>query len=128
VALSWTITPADRLVFAVIDETVTYADIERYLEDVYAKGALSFRKLIDARQGKSHMTDSEFLTYAGRVKAYSQMGRLGPMAVVAGEDKSRDHASLFRALAANGNRPLSIFASVDDAKAWLDHVAPVHSG
>jgi hypothetical protein len=125
VALSWTITPEDRLVFAVIEGTVTFADVEQYLEDVVTKGGLSYRKLIDARQGKSQIAESEFLIYAGRVKAYSQMARLGPMAVVAGEDKSHDHAGLFRALAANGNRPLSIFASIEQARAWLDHVAPV---
>ncbi len=123
--LHWTISPAERLVVAVIGGPVTYADVERYLEDVYAKGALSFRKLIDARQGRSHMTESEFITYAGRIRAYSQMDKLGPLALVAGEDKSLDHASLFRALAVNGNRPLSIFATVAEARSWLDTVAPV---
>jgi hypothetical protein len=125
VTLTWTIDPAEKLVVAVIDGSVTYADIEPYLEDVFAKGALSFRKLIDARRGRSHITDAEFLIYAGRVKAYSQMGKLGPMAVVATEDKSRDHSNLFRALAANGSRPLTIFASVEDARDWLDSVAPI---
>ena len=125
-ALSWTITHEDRLVFAVIEGAVTFADVERYLEDVVAKGGLTYRKLVDARQGTSQITDSEVLIYAGRVKAYSQMGRLGPLAVVAGEDKSRDHAGLLRALAANGNRPLSIFATIEQAISWLDHVAPVN--
>jgi len=127
-ALNWTINPEDRLVVAVIDGAITFAEIERYLEDVAAKGGLSYRKIIDARHGKSQMSESELLLYAGRVKAYSQMAPLGPMAVVAGEDKSRDHAGLFRALAANGNRPLSIFSAVEQARNWLEHVAPLEGG
>ena len=123
--LRWTIIPEEKLVVAELEGTIAFADVEPYLEDVFARGALAFRKLIDARQGRSHLTDGEFLIYAGRVKAYSQMDKLGPMAVVAGEDKSRDHASLFRALAANGNRPISIFAGVAEARAWLDSVAPL---
>jgi hypothetical protein len=125
VALTWTITPAERLVVAVIEDTVTYADVEAYFEDVVAKGGIPFRKLVDARQGRSEITDAELLTYAGRVKAYSQMGKLGPLAVVAGENKSHDHSSLLRALAANGSRPLSIFANIGDAREWLDSVAPL---
>ncbi len=123
--LTWTITPSEKLVFAAIEGTITFVEVERYLEDVFANGALSFRKMIDARLGHSHLTEGELLTYAGRIKAYSQMSKLGPMAVIAGDDKSLDHASLFRALAANGNRPLSIFANMTEARAWLDAVAPV---
>ncbi len=123
--LSWTLLPAEKLVTAVIEDDVDFSDVDRYLEDVYVKGGLAFRKLIDARRGRSHMTESELLTYAGRIKAYSQMSKLGALAVVAGEDKSRDHASMFRALAVNGARPISIFATVEQAMAWLDKMQPV---
>ncbi len=123
--LRWTVIPGEKLVTAVIEGDVDFSHVDAYLQDVQARGGLAFRKLIDARQGRSHMSESELLFYAGRIKAYSQMSALGALAVVAGEDKTLDHASLFRALAVNGARPLSIFATVEQAMAWLDKVQPV---
>lgn len=116
--LEWTISPACRTVEAVASGHVSLQEIERYLDDVMVSDALPYRKLFDASQAVSALVDGEMMLLGARLSAYTSLGPLGPLAIVAPATAIRQQAELFAALAP-ADRPLKIFKAVDAARKWL---------
>ncbi|MSP76041.1 MAG: hypothetical protein EXR12_07890 [Rhodospirillaceae bacterium] len=116
--LKWTISHADRTVEAVASGPVSLQDIERYLDDVMVSDALPYRKLFDASQASSALADEEMMLLGARFSAYTKLGPLGPIAIVAPATAIRQQAQLFATLAP-ADRPLKIFKAVEAARKWL---------
>lgn len=53
---------SQRLIIAHGQGTVTVADIERYLDDIFVANLLSYAKLVDLSEGEIHLTDDEART------------------------------------------------------------------
>ena len=121
--LEWKITHSDRLVVAVGKGVVGLQDVERYLDDVMVAEALPYRKIFDASQATSALTDQDMMMLGARMSAYIGLGPLGPIAIVAPATNVRQQARLFAALAP-ADRPLKIFKTVKAARTWLDATPP----
>jgi hypothetical protein len=116
--LKWTIFHADRTVEAVASGHVSLQEIERYLDDVMVSDALPYRKLFDASLAVSAPVDEEMMLLGARLSAYTGLGSLGPLAIVAPATTIRQQAALFAALAP-ADRPLKIFKAIKAARKWL---------
>src|SRR6185369_11216926 len=81
--LEWKISHPDRMVEAVGKGPVGLQDIERYLDDVMVSEALPYRKIFDASQATSALTDNDMMMLGARMSAYVGLGPLGPLAIVA---------------------------------------------
>ena len=116
--LNWKISHPDRSVEAVATGHLGLQDIERYFDDLMISGAFPYRKLFDATQATSTVTDAEMMQLGARMSAYKGLGPLGPLAIVT-PSSLRTQAMLFSALAP-ADRPLKIFKTVAAARRWLD--------
>jgi len=123
--LEWKISHPDRMVEAVGKGPVGLQDIERYLDDVMVSEALPYRKIFDASQATSALTDNDMMMLGARMSAYVGLGPLGPLAIVAPSTSVRQQARLFAALAP-ADRPLKIFKTVKAARTWLNAAPPTN--
>jgi hypothetical protein len=113
----------DRLVIAVCEDLVNLRDIEAYLDNVVVSGALPYRKIFDARNAISGLTDDDMMALGARIKAYANsaaiIGPMGPLALVAVNREQYGQARMFGVLA-EAPRALKIFRDVMAAREWLD--------
>lgn len=118
-SLEWKIHHPDRMVEAVAEGPVGLQDIERYLDDVMVSEALPYRKLFDTSQAQSALSDGDMMMLGARMSAYTGLGPIGPLAIVAPATALRQQARLFAALAPV-DRPLKIFKTAKAARKWLE--------
>jgi hypothetical protein len=117
--LEWKIHHPDRMVDAFAKGSVDLADIECYLDDVMVSDALPYRKLFDTSQAASAVSDEDMMMLGARMSAYTGLGPIGPLAIVAPTPALRQQARLFAVLAP-ADRPLKIFKTTKAARKWLE--------
>jgi hypothetical protein len=117
--LSWDIIHDEQLVILKTEGALRFSDVTAYLEAVSAGGAIGYRKLCDARDGYSDMTERELTSYLGAVAGYSKISPLGPQALVLTEASARAHEPMLRMLFLNRDRDLRMFTDVETAREWL---------
>jgi len=117
--VQWTISHPTRLVIAVAKDELRLQDIESYLEAIVAAGALSYRKIFDTTGATGSLSEDDLMALGARIRAYTAIGRIGPLAIVASTDKSYGQARMFTALA-EADRPIKIFRELHAARHWLD--------
>lgn len=116
--LEWKIDHTVRMVEAVAKGPVGLQDIERYLDEVMVSEALPYRKLFDTSQATSTLSDDDMMMLGARMSAYTGLGPIGPLAIVAPAIALRQLARLF-AILAPADRPLKIFKTTVAARKWL---------
>jgi hypothetical protein len=117
--ITWTISPADRLVTARAEGLITLQDIEALLDDIVVKNALNYRKMFDGRGSSGKYDDNDVMALGARISAYNSLGLAGAAAIVVDTPEQHDVALRFANIA-KGKRPIRAFYSPDDARAWLD--------
>jgi len=117
--LRWKIDHAERLVTVKTSDELGFHELEAYLRDVANERALSFRKLWDAREGRSQLGGDELDSYVATVSRFVQWQPLGPYAVVVGPDEGLAHDSLLSRLLATRQRPIRLFSDIVEAQDWL---------
>jgi len=117
--VQWTISKPHRLVIAVARDELRLHDIEQYLDGVAIADVLSYRKIFDMTHAKVMLSDADMMTLGARIRAYLQVAKLGPLAIVAVTRSAYEQALLFQALA-EGDRPVKIFRELHLAREWLD--------
>ena len=117
--LQWTISKPHRLVIAVARDELRLEDIENYLDGVAVADALPYRKIFDTTHATMMLSDADMMAIGARIRAYMQVDKLGPIAIVAVTERSYQQARLFEALA-EGDRPVKIFRELHLAREWLD--------
>jgi hypothetical protein len=122
-AIHWTISKPTTLVVAVCKGAVTRKDIENYLDAVVVADSLSYRKIFDLTQAEPALSDDDMMELGARIRAYTTMGTMGPLAIVASTPQSFERAHLFATLA-DAQRPIRIFLELHDARQWLDAQSP----
>ena len=122
--IQWTISHPHRLVVAVCKDTVSRTDIEGYLDNVVVTDTLPYRKIFDMTNAVMDLSDDDMMALGARIRAYSGLANMGPLALVASSPESYERARLFAVLA-DARRPLKIFKEQHDARRWLDAQAPV---
>jgi hypothetical protein len=94
-------------------------DIEEYLDDVLAAGALPYRKIFDTSGATLKLEEDDLMALGARIRAYIPLGPIGPLAIVAATERSHGQARMFTALA-EADRPIRIFRELHMARRWLD--------
>ena len=117
--ITWTISEADRLVSAHAHGPVTLQDIEALLDDVVVKDALAYRKLFDGREAIGKYDDKDVLLLGARIQAYTTLNLTGAAALVVANKEQFDVALRFANIA-KAKRPIRVFYSPEEARAWLD--------
>lgn len=117
--VQWTISKPHRLVIAVARDELRLHDIEQYLDGVAIAGVLPYRKIFDMTHAAVMLSDADMMALGARIRAYLQVIKLGPLAIVAVTQRAYEQATLFQALA-DGDRPVRIFRELHKAREWLD--------
>ena len=117
--VQWTISKPHRLVIAVARDELRLRDIEQYLDGVAIADVMPYRKIFDMTHATVMLNDADMMALGGRIRAYLQVGKLGPLAIVAVTDHAYQQARLFEVLA-QGDRPVKIFRELHHAREWLD--------
>jgi hypothetical protein len=115
----WTISHPTRLVMAVAEDDLVLKDLEDYLDAIVAAGALSYRKIFDTTGATANLSEDDLMALGARIRAYTAIGPIGPLAIVATTDRSYGQARMFTALA-EADRPIKIFRELHAARHWLD--------
>jgi hypothetical protein len=117
--VQWTISKPHRLVIAVARDELRLADVEQYLDGVAIADVLPYRKIFDMTHAAVMLTDADMMALGARIRAYLEVSKLGPLAIVAVTQRAYEQASLFQVLA-EGDRPVKIFRELHQAREWLD--------
>jgi hypothetical protein len=86
--LQWTVSHPTRLVIAVAKDELRLKDIEEYLDDVLAVGALPYRKIFDTSGATLKLEEDDLMALGARIRAYIPLGPIGPLAIVAATEQS----------------------------------------
>lgn len=117
--VQWTISKPHRLVIAVARDDLRLEDVEQYLDGVALADVLPYRKIFDMTHATVMLSDTDMMALGARIRAYLQVSKLGPLAIVAVTERAYEQASLFQVLA-EGDRPVRIFRELHQAREWLD--------
>ena len=117
--VQWTISKPHRLVIAVARDELRLKDVTTYLDGLAIADVLSYRKIFDMTHATVLFSDADMMALGARVRAYLQVARLGPLAIVAVTEEAYQQAILFEVLA-QGDRPVKIFRELHHAREWLD--------
>ena len=98
---------------------VVLQEILDYFDAVTVQDAMSYAKLFDARDADPQLTDADVMVLGARVSAYAAFDPRGPVAAVAVTREAGDILQRFMNLG-GAQRPMRLFATVDEAQAWLD--------
>lgn len=120
--VQWTVSHPTRLIVAVARGDLGLADIEGYLDEIVALGALAYRKIFDMTHATPKLDDDALMALGARIRAYRALGEMGPLAIVATTQASYEQAHIFAALA-EADRPIQIFRDLHEARRWLDGVS-----
>ena len=118
--LTWTISRADRLVMMKAEGPVTLKEAEEYLDDIVVNDAMPYRKLVDCSAMRTDVSDGEMMQLGARMRAYVATLEGGPLAFVVTKPDILDYVRRYINLAMGAKRPVKIFATVDEARRWLD--------
>ena len=118
--ITWTISPAERLVTVKAEGPVTLKDVEDYLDAVVVKDAMPYRKLVDCTAMQPIASDGEMMQLGGRMRAYVATLEGGPLAFVVTRPDVLDYVKRYINLVMGATRPVKIFQTVDEARRWLD--------
>jgi hypothetical protein len=109
-----------RVVHVRAHGAVLLAELLEYFDAVVIQDAMSYRKLFDAREMMPQLSDDDFMVLAARVSAYRLFDPRGPVAVVVTTHDAVLAVSRYANFMGAENRPLRLFASMTDARRWLE--------
>lgn len=118
--VNWSICHKDRIVQAAAEGEASVEDLEQYLSEITAAGAMPYRKLFDLTYVASGgLRLAELRAFSRRVLALAKEGPIGPIAIVVGSELEQELAEVFGKV--DAGRPLAIFSDVSAAREWLDN-------
>jgi hypothetical protein len=114
----------ERMVVGVSEGTVTLRDIGDFLDGIVKAGARPYRKLFDASEGISGLSEADLKALATRLHRPPKPDGLGPFAIVARQGDRSDLVRVLRPFASL-DRPMRVFANIRSARGWLENQALV---
>jgi hypothetical protein len=116
----WRIDHSALRIFATAQGSVARLDIETYVAEVIAQGAVGYQVVFDMRAASASLSRRDVAALSQVAKDRQRHERSdGRMALVAGSDAEREMGGYFADLTNHG-RACRLFSSVEDAVAWLD--------
>ena len=116
--IQYDIDHTERFVHVRAYGVVRLSEILDYFDALVLQDAMPYPKLFDAREAEPDLTDGDVMTLGARVGAYAVMDPRGPVAAVSVTKKAGDILQRFMNLG-GAQRPMRLFASIEDARAWL---------
>lgn len=98
---------------------VVLQEILDYFDALVVQDAMSYPKLIDAREAEPQFSDADVMVLGARVSAYAAFDPRGPVAAVATSQQAGGILQRFMNLG-SAQRPMRLFSSVDEAREWLE--------
>lgn len=117
--IKWTISHPERRVTVDIDGDVTLPQAEEYLDALVVADAMPYAKLLDCRNMVTEATDDEMMQLGARMRAYASIMKGGPLVFVVTDPLIENYVRRYINLA-SADRPVTIVATVEQAKAWLN--------
>jgi hypothetical protein len=117
--LRWKIDHDERLVTLKTSDELGFHELDAYLHDVANERALPFRKLWDAREGRTVLGEDEIDSYVATISRFMRWQPLGPYAVVVGPDQGLAHDRILSQLLLTRKRPIRLFSDIVEAQDWL---------
>lgn len=108
----------NRLVIATAHGHVVLQEILDYFDAVTINDAASYAKLFDAREMDPQLSDDDVMVLGARVSAYAAYDPRGAVAAVATTIEARDMVRRYMNFT-GAKRSMQLFATVEDARAWL---------
>ncbi len=119
--LSFQVDHAQRTVVGVAKGDVTLQDVIDFTLEIEKNNAAGYHKIVDVMEGTSRLVVEDFVAYRehmrGRQRAH------GPLALVTG-DRNGVLARLFAQFTGK-ERPAGVFASIQEARRWLEQQSVV---
>jgi hypothetical protein len=112
------ISPINRLVVIVAQGHITAEEIGATTKVLVEADVAGYAKIIDVSQAKSELTREQVEKVAGLLRGPPGDMSRGPVAFVINPDRI-GFANVF-ADVTQGERPIRLFRSIHDARAWLD--------
>lgn len=119
-SIKWTISHPDRLVTAALAGALEPGDVEGYLADVAAAGAMPYGKIIDLTFAPVELPLADLKAMMRASEQYAKGHALGPMAIVVDCDVTEEMSAFFGART-RLDRPFRIFRKMQEAEVWLAH-------
>ena len=118
----WAAFHSTRLVTITFKGVICRQDIDDCTDGIMTPATLSYRKLVDLRQGSLALSADDIAALAEHAREYGCSGVMGALAIVARPDEHGPQALLFEALSLAADRPLKVFRDLQAARDWLDAV------
>jgi hypothetical protein len=84
---------------------------------------VAYQKLFDAREVVPQLDDDDFMVVAARVSAYAEFDPRGAVAAVATNFEAVLALRRYMKFFGGEDRPVRLFDTIEDARAWLAHMA-----
>jgi hypothetical protein len=120
----WAAFHSTRLVTITFKGVICRQDIDACTDGIITPATLSYRKLVDLRQGSLALSPEDIAALAEHARECGRSGVMGGLAIVALPDEQGPQALLFEALSIAADRPLKIFTDLQAAWDWLDALPP----
>ncbi len=112
------ISPLNRLVIIVARGQITADEIAANTKALIDANVPGYAKIIDVSQAKSELTREQVDKVASLLRGPPGDASRGPVAFVINPERE-GFANVFADLT-KGERPIQLFRSIHDARAWLD--------
>ena len=114
-----------KILFTTAQGLVSFAEVQRHLDEEAAAKALGYREIIDASAASTDLTSEEARELARRLETIMHSGPLGPTAIVTTNDVSFGMARMLAILCELWDGPqIAVFRSFDEGLDWLVHTSP----
>ena len=107
----------DRIIVIIGRGNVTLKEYGEMVAEVVKAGVVHYRKIIDAAGAESTTIDKEVLmAFDAQIRSQPEGRPRGPLALVVDRQRG-DLARVFKAMSTD--RPIEVFGSIHEARAWL---------
>ena len=118
----WAAFHSTRLVTITFKGVICRQDIDDCTDGILTPATLSYRKLVDLRQGSLALSPEDIAALAERVREHGRAGTMGALALIVEPGAHEKHGLLFEALSTAADRPPKVFCNLQAARDWLDPV------
>lgn len=120
----WTVSHEARLVTATVSGEVRLGEFPGFFAAIAKAGVLPYRQLVDIRFATLEFHLAEIKQFGRHTTEAGKAAKVGTIATVATPALAQEFAHMYED-STHADRPVGIFATVEEARAWLDRVAPV---
>ena len=108
-----------RMLWALAEGVVTYAELAQHLAEEERDDALGLAELIDARGATTDLTPEQVRSLVTLTDALVRKGRFGALAIVTDNDVTFGMARMYQILADALPIEIGVYRELSDALAWL---------